>query len=81
MKRRILKFQIILKEEKEGGYTVFVPELPGCITYGRTLDEAYRMAKDAIKAYLYSLKKHKEKISLTKNNIKTFITTLEIEYV
>ena len=81
MKKRILKFQIILREEKEGGYTVFVPELPGCITYGKTLEEAYQMAKDAIKAYLYSLKKHKENISLTRNNIKTLITTLEIEYV
>ena len=56
MKKKVLEFQIILRPEKEGGYTVFVPDLPGCITYGKTLEEAYEMARDAINIYLYSLK-------------------------
>jgi predicted RNase H-like HicB family nuclease len=81
MAKKKIEFQIILKPEKEGGYTVYVPELPGCITYGKTIDESYLMAKDAIKAYLFSLKKHKEKISLYPNKTKPLITTLEIEYV
>jgi antitoxin HicB len=33
-----------------------VPVLPGCVTYGRTLAEAKSMAKDAISAYIVSLK-------------------------
>ena len=57
-----LKYKIILKPEPEGGYTVLVPSLPGCITYGKTLEEAKKMALDAIKAYLESLKKHGEPI-------------------
>ena len=57
-----LKYRIILKPEPEGGYTVLVPSLPGCITYGKTLEEAKKMALDAIKAYLESLKKHGEPI-------------------
>lgn len=35
-----------------GGYTVEVPELPGCITEGDDLAEAKRMAKDAIELWL-----------------------------
>lgn len=46
----------------EGGFTVVVPALPGCISYGRTLAEAKAMASDAINSYLESLRKHGEPI-------------------
>ena len=59
---RKLSYRIILRPEPERGYTVTVPALPGCITYGKTLEEAKKMALDAIKAYLESLKKHDEPI-------------------
>ena len=59
---RKLSYRIILRPEPEGGYTVTVPALPGCITYGKTLEEAKKMALDAIKVYLESLKKHDEPI-------------------
>lgn len=58
----MLKYTLIFKEEPEGGYTVIVPSLPGCVTYGKTLTEARRMALDAILGYLKSLEKHKEPI-------------------
>jgi len=41
-----------------------VPSLPGCITYGKNLQEAKEMAVDAIKGYIISLKKHKECIPI-----------------
>ena len=44
-------------ERTEGGYLVTVPSLPGCITWGHTLDEAKRMGQEAILAYLESLAK------------------------
>jgi predicted RNase H-like HicB family nuclease len=53
-----ISYRILLRPEPEGGYTVIVPSLPGCITYGKTLEEARRMALDAVKAYLESLKEH-----------------------
>lgn len=31
-----LKYNVIFRSEPEGGYTVLVPSLPGCITYGKT---------------------------------------------
>jgi len=55
-------YTVVFEEEPEGGYTVIVPALPGCVTYGRTRAEARRMVKEAIGAYLQSLRKHGEAI-------------------
>ncbi len=55
-----LSYRILLKKEPEGGYTVTVPSLPGCITYGETIGEAKKMAKEAIELYIESLKAHGE---------------------
>lgn len=55
-------YNIIFRSEPEGGFTAIVPSLPGCVTYGKNLNEAKRMAKDAIFGYIQSLKKHHEPI-------------------
>lgn len=47
-------YRIIL-EPDEGGFHASVPALPGCHTWGKTIDEARGMARDAISAYLRSL--------------------------
>lgn len=57
-----LRYTIIFQPEPEGGFTVTVPALPGCVTYGKDLKEAKKMAVDAIGAYFASLKKHREPI-------------------
>ena len=57
-----LQFHAIFRPEPEGGFTVIVPSLPGCVTYGKNLREAKKMAADAIGAYIISLKKHNEPI-------------------
>ncbi|MBX2905326.1 MAG: type II toxin-antitoxin system HicB family antitoxin [Taibaiella sp.] len=48
-------YKIMLHKEPEGGYTVTVPPLPGCITYGENVDEAIEMARDAINLYIEEL--------------------------
>ncbi len=58
-----LSYKILLKPEPEGGFTVNVPALPGCITYGETLEEAKVNAKEAIELYIESLKEHGEEIA------------------
>ncbi len=57
-----LTYRIILRPEPEGGYTVTVPALPGCVTFGRTVEEANMMAADAVNAYLGSMRKHAEPV-------------------
>lgn len=58
MKRvaKTYSYQTILRPEPEGGYTVIVPSLPGCITYGKTVEQAHKMAEDAIGGYLASMR-------------------------
>jgi len=64
-----MRYQIVLRPEPEGGYTVFVPTLPGCITWGRTLRQARKMAADAIGGYIESLIKHGEPIPVDDDNL------------
>lgn len=71
--KRRYSYQIVLRPEPEGGYTVVVPSLPGCVTYGRTVEEANEMAEDAILGYLASLRKHGESIPL--ENVRNIIST------
>jgi predicted RNase H-like HicB family nuclease len=47
-----VKFQVVLEPSDEGGYTVYVPALPGCISEGDTVDEAMRNIREAIELYL-----------------------------
>lgn len=75
MKQEKLQYNVIFRPEAEGGYTVIVPALPGCITYGRNLKEARQMAADAIKGYLLSLKKHKQSIP---SDEETFIGSVRL---
>lgn len=77
MKTRILKYTVVYTAEPEGGFTVTVPQLPGCVTYGKDLNEAKKMAKDAIRLYLQSLKKHHEPIPEEKNS---FIGSVDLEF-
>lgn len=57
-----IHFNVLYKPEPEGGFTVMVPSLPGCISYGKDLVEARKNADDAISGYVASLIKHKESI-------------------
>ena len=55
-------YKILLHKEPEGQYTVTVPALPGCITFGENVDHAIQMAKEAIELYVESLRAHKYSI-------------------
>ncbi len=47
-----MKIKIYLEPSDEGGYTVIVPSLPGCISEGETKEEAVKNIKEAIELYL-----------------------------
>ena len=57
-----MKFRIIIEQDEDGNYMVQCPTLPGCISQGKTREEALTNIKDAIYGYLASLKKHDEPI-------------------
>ena len=71
---RTLSYRITLRKEPEGGYTVLVPALPGCITYGKTVEEAIEMARDAINGYIESLIEDDEAIPVEEDLIECRLT-------
>jgi len=62
-----LNYRILLRQEPEGGYTVTVPTLPGCITFGADITEAIAMAREAIELYIESLVAHGEEVPTEEN--------------
>lgn len=56
-----MKYRTEFRKE-EFGFTVTIPALPGCVTFGETLAEAEEMAKEAIELYLESLQEHGEPV-------------------
>ncbi|MBN1614294.1 MAG: type II toxin-antitoxin system HicB family antitoxin [Deltaproteobacteria bacterium] len=47
-----MKLTVVLVPSEEGGYTVTVPSLPGCISEGESREEAIRNIREAIELYL-----------------------------
>lgn len=77
MKKSRGHFNVVFRPEPEGGFTAIVPALPGCVTHGRTLAEAKKMAKDAIAGYIESLNKHKEPIPSDDDSL---VASVDVEY-
>jgi antitoxin HicB len=57
-----LTYKILMHKEPEGSYTVSVPALPGCMTFGETVEHAIQMAKEAIELYIEELHERGEEI-------------------
>ena len=47
-----MTFKVVSEPSEEGGYTVYVPALPGCVSEGDTIEEALRNIREAIELYL-----------------------------
>ena len=47
-----MRIKVLLEASDDGGYTVYVPSLPGCISEGETTEEALTNIKEAIELYL-----------------------------
>lgn len=55
-------YTVIIEEEEGAGYHVFCPVLKGCHSQGDTIEEALANIREAIGAYIESLKAHSEPI-------------------
>ena len=54
-----MKYRVVLEPQDEGGYTIYVPSLPGCVSQGETSEEALANIKEAIEVYLESLRERR----------------------
>lgn len=76
---KTLLYRVLLRPEPEGGYTVTVPSLPGCITYGADVDEAILMAREAIELYVESLVAHGEEVPSEEGTLEYALTVSHAE--
>jgi antitoxin HicB len=53
-----MKFRVIIEPDEDGVYVAECPTLPGCVSQGKSRDEAIANIRDAIAGYLQSLEKH-----------------------
>ena len=70
------RFKVVVERERAGGYSLFVPSLPGCASQGETLREGLSNIKEAIELYLWSLKD--DKLPIPKSDIKVELREIEV---
>lgn len=60
--QKILSYFAVFEPAEEGGYNVFFPDFPGCVTFGRTFEEAKEKAKEILELWLEELASQKQDI-------------------
>lgn len=57
-----MKYRVHLEQDEDGVFVATCPSLPGCVSQGTTRSEAIANIREAIDAYLESLRKHDEAV-------------------
>lgn len=57
-----MKLRVVIEQDEDGVFVAVCPTLPGCVSQGKTREEAIENIKDAIAGYVESLKKHNEPV-------------------
>jgi predicted RNase H-like HicB family nuclease len=76
--RKGYSYQINLVPEPEGGYTVLVPSLPGCVSFGTSIEEATTNAREAVQLHLESLAAHGDPIPAGNESAPVFTTLIHV---
>ena len=77
---RIYTFRIIIEPDEKKTFHGFVPSLPGCHTWGKTLEETKKNLKEAIRCHIQGLIKDGEPIPKEENNLELVQTFTEKEF-
>ena len=76
----MLGYTVVLETEKEGGFVVSVPALPGCLTEGENRAEALRNAREAIAAYIEELRSRGEDIPVEIKTETEYLQLPDLEF-
>ena len=66
---RKLTYLAVLEPSDDGGFGVYFPDLPGCISYGSDLEEAIANAKEALELHIYGMEKDGEQLPLSEMKV------------
>lgn len=70
------EFKVLLREGEDGWIVATVPSLPGCISQGRTEEEALANIKEAIELYLETLEEEYRELTREKKKVKEITVTI-----
>lgn len=62
---RKLTYFAVFELSEDGGYGVYFPDLPGCASYGKTFEEAEKMAIEALGLHIYGMEKDKDELPVS----------------
>ena len=62
MKRDVYVYPAVFEKDASGHYGVFFPDLPGCVAVGHNLQEAHKLAKEALGSHLFSMSEDNDEI-------------------
>lgn len=68
---RKLTYLAVLEPSEDGGYGVYFPDLPGCISYGKNIKEAQNMAEEAVGLHIYSLEREGGSLPIPSEKLET----------
>lgn len=57
-----MKYLVIIEKADDGSYSAYVPDLPGCVSCGDTLDEARQLIDEAVQLHIESMRRNGEPI-------------------
>ena len=63
-----MRYAVVI-EEAEGNYSAYVPDLPGCVSTGRSLDEVERSIREAVEFHLQGLRADKQPIQRASSRV------------
>jgi predicted RNase H-like HicB family nuclease len=55
-------YVVVIEHADDGSYSAYVPDLPGCVSCGDTIDEAKAMIQEAVQLHIESLRNHGESV-------------------
>lgn len=57
-----MDYVVVIEQANDGSYSAYVPDLPGCVSCGDTLDEVKDLIAEAVELHIDSLRRHGEPV-------------------
>lgn len=57
-----MDYVVVVEQAPDGSYSAYVPDLPGCVSCGDTVDEVHKNIEEAVRCHLESLRSHGEAV-------------------
>ena len=66
-----MDYAAIIESANDGSYSAYVPDLPGCVSCGDTIDEVRQLVQEAIELHIDSLRSHAEPVPVPTSTVIT----------